>query len=83
MVKKDKEEVVVFDVAKPAAPAQPIAVPETALIILNAPGLLKTGSSLLEEYNRRMRELAFIVQRLLDTRDSVMALVDKVAAAKG
>lgn len=83
VVKSGEEETVVFDVAKPAAPAQPIAVPATSLIVLNAPGLLKTGSALLEEYNRRMRELAFIVQRLLDTRDAVLNLVEKVAAAKG
>jgi hypothetical protein len=81
-VKSGKEEVVVFDVARPSAPSQPIAVPEEKVVILNAPGLIKAGSALLEEYNRRMRELALVAQRLLEGRVSVLALVEKVSGKK-
>ena len=59
-------------------PAQLIAVPEASIILLSAPGLLKTSGSLLEEYNRRSRDLADIVRRLLEVRPRVSSSIEQI-----
>jgi hypothetical protein len=82
MVKKGQEEVPVFDVARRRDPGTPIAVPGSALVILDAPGLFKDSGALLEEYNRRLREIGDVVRRLLDIQRSLVSAVERIGEMK-
>jgi hypothetical protein len=81
-VRKGKEDVDVFDVARRSDPSTPMAVPGTAVVILRAPGLFKEAGSLLEEYNRRLVEIGDVVRRLLEIRRSLTSAVEKIAEIK-
>jgi hypothetical protein len=78
-VRKGKEDVDVFDVARRNDPGTPIAVPGNSLVILRAQGLFKEAGSLLEEYNRRLVEIADVVRRLLEIRRSLVSALEKIA----
>lgn len=79
-IKQGAEETFVVDVAKRSAPTQPIAIPEANVLLLNAPGLIKTSGSLLEEFNRRNREVAETLRRLLEVRGRLQGSMEQIIA---
>jgi hypothetical protein len=82
LVKKGGQEVPVYDVVRRTDPGTPIAVPGNAVVILNAPGLFKESGVLLEEYNRRLKDITEIVRRMLDVRRNLTLSIEKVAEIK-
>src|SRR6185369_1196956 len=79
-VKQGTEDAIVVDVARRNAPTVVFSVPDASIVLLSAPGLIKTSGSLLEEYNRRNRELAEIVRRLLEVRPRVQSSIEQIIA---
>jgi hypothetical protein len=81
-VKKGKDEVPVFDIARRNDPGRPIAVPGASVVPINSGGLFKDSGSLLEEYNRRMHDLVDILRRLLDLKPGLGIAIEKIAQMK-
>jgi hypothetical protein len=82
MVKKGTEEVPVYNVVRRSDPGALIAVPGSAVIVLSAPGLFKEAGALLEEYNRRLKDLAEVVRRMLEVRRNLSLSLEKIAEIK-